>query len=527
MSNESCKAEYFGPPRDGLPAVESRDETRHSYWQILRSLGLIGGSSAVTIAIGIVRTKVMALLLGPAGFGLMGLYSSIVDVSVSVAGMGVNNSGVRQIAEAAGSADATRIARTVTVLRRTSVVLGILGAVLLAILAQPVSELTFGNNHHAGAVALLTLAVFCRLLASGQSALVQGMRRIADLAKIGVLGAFFGTLIGIPVVYFFREDGVVPSLVCVAAFSVIVSWWYSRKVRIEAPAITVSEAWQETAALLKLGFAFMAAGFLVIAAGYAVRAIVVRNLGLEAAGFYSSAWTLGGLYVAYILEAMGADFYPRLVGAASDNSECNRLVNEQTHVSLLLAGPGIIATLTFAPLVIAIFYSSKFGASVEILRWICLGMALRVVAWPMGFIIVAKNRQLVFLGADLAWAVVNVSLAWVCIDRFGLAGAGVAFFGSYMVHVLMIYSIVHVLTGFRWSTANMKAGLLFMPAIAATFMGFYFLPSAWATVMGCIMGVLGGVYSFHVLFHILPKDHVPPRISSLLNKVTIALPRKS
>jgi PST family polysaccharide transporter len=45
--------------------------------------------------------------------------------------MGINSSGVRQIAEAVGSGDTVRIARTVIVLRRTSIFLGILGAVLL------------------------------------------------------------------------------------------------------------------------------------------------------------------------------------------------------------------------------------------------------------------------------------------------------------------------------------------------------------------------------------------------------------
>ena len=93
---------------------------------------------------------------------------------------------------------------------------------------------------------------------------------------------------------------------------------------------------------------------------------------------------------------MGADFYHRLVGVADDHPQCNRLVNEQTQVSLLLAGPGVIATLTFAPLVIMLFYSAQFYEAVEVLRWICLGIALRVITWPIGFIVVAKNRQAIF-----------------------------------------------------------------------------------------------------------------------------------
>jgi Polysaccharide biosynthesis protein. len=104
---------------------------KHTYGQILKSSAVIGGSSMLNIIIGIIRTKAMAMLLGPSGVGLMGLYGSITDLTISVAGMGINSSGVRQIAEAVGSDDTERIARTAAVLRRISILLGVLGAFFL------------------------------------------------------------------------------------------------------------------------------------------------------------------------------------------------------------------------------------------------------------------------------------------------------------------------------------------------------------------------------------------------------------
>ena len=103
-----------------------------------------------------------------------------------------------------------------------------------------VSALTFGGDQHAAAVALLSLAVFFRLVSGGQTALIQGMRRISDLARMGVFGALFGTIISIPTVYFLREKGVVPALVGVAAMALITSWWYSRKVQIKPSPMTAS-----------------------------------------------------------------------------------------------------------------------------------------------------------------------------------------------------------------------------------------------------------------------------------------------
>src|SRR5690606_16187856 len=107
---------------------------------------------------------------------------------------------------------------------------------------------------------------------------------------------------------------------------------------------------------------------------YLVRVAVLRELGVEAAGLYQAAWAVGGLYLNFILQAMGTDFYPRLTAAIDDEAESNRLINEQIQVGMLLAGPGVLATLALIPLLITLLYSAQFQAAVEPLRWICFGM---------------------------------------------------------------------------------------------------------------------------------------------------------
>ena len=499
-------------PRAPAPAVE-----KNTYGQILKSSALVGGSSVLNIAIGIVRTKAMALFLGPSGFGLAGLYSSIVDLTQSLAGLGINNSGVRQIAEAVGSGDRSQIAKTAAVLRQTSIALGMVGALLLMVFSRQVSQVTFGSPQRAGAVSLLSLAVLFRLVSSGQGALLQGMRRISDLAKMGVLGALFGTLVAIPMVYFFREKGIVPSLVAVAAMMIGTSWWYSRKINIQIPTVSLSEVRREASALLKLGSVFMASGFMVLGVAYVVRIMVLRRVGFEATGLYQSAWTLGGLYVGFILQAMGADFYPRLTASANDNVECNRLVNEQTVMGILLAGPGVIATLTVAPLVVTVFYSAKFGPAVELLRWICLGATLQVVTWPMGFIIVAKGKSDIFLYAEILWSGFALLLAWICVRSFGLNGAGMAFFGSYVFHWLLIYPIARRLSGFRCSDRNRWTTLVLLSMIAVVFCGFLVLPTLLAAVIGFTALLASSVYSLRTLLGLTALDAMPRRLRRWLS----------
>ena len=497
----------------GVRLNEARGRT---YGQILKSSAMIGGASVLNIGLGVVRTKVMAVLLGPAGVGLFGLYNSVYDVTRSLGGVGINNSGVRQIAEAVGSRDTQRIARTVTTLRRVAFCTGALGALLLVLFCQPVSRITFGDNGHVQALALLAFAVFFGDVSAGQAALVQGMRRIADLARMNVLGAFYGTACSIPIIYFFRERGIVPSLVMVAAMSILTSWWYARRIKVERVTMTAREVLGETSALLKLGFVFMATGLMSMGMAYLVRIIIVRKLGLEDAGFYQAAWALGGLYFGFILQAMGTDFYPRLTAVARDNAQCNRLVNEQAEVGLLLAGPGVFGTLTFAPLIVQLFYSQRFEPAVEILRWICLGMMLRVACWPMGFILLAKGAGKLFFWTEVVSSCLQVGLVFGGVFVFGLKGAGIAFFALYAFYTLGIYVVVRRLSGFKWSQANRQLGLFLLPLLASVFAAWYILPLSGALLVGVLATLVTSIYSLKMLCKLLPPDKLPPAVRAAL-----------
>ena len=501
----------------GQGAVEEPRAT--SYGQILKSSALIGGASAVNIGLGIMRLKVTAVLLGPAGVGLMALYGSIADMAQTIAGIGTSSSGVRQIAEAVGSGDTERIGRSVIVLRRLSIVLGVAGGGLLVLLSRPLSFLTFGTDQHAGAVALLSLAVFFRCVAGGQGALIQGMRRVSDLARIGILGAVVGTFTTIVLIYFLRERGVVPSLVAGAAITLAASWWYSRNVQVQTVSMTPSQVRQEAAGLLRLGLAFVASSFMGIGTAYLIRLMVLRHDGYGAAGLYQAAWTLGGLYIGFVLQAMGTDFLPRVTGVADDPAECNRLVNEQTLVSLLVAAPGVLATLVLAPLILQVFYSAGFQEAVGTLRWISLGMILRAVTWPMSFVLIAKGRKTLFVTADLAWTVFHVGTAYPAIQYFGLNGAAMAFFASYIFYGVWVYPIVRRISGFRWSAQIKRVGFLSLLSITVVFGAFHVATPAVATTAGSVILCLFGYYCLGILAELIPAEKFPVPIQWLFKRL--------
>ena len=69
---------------------------------LVRSMLVIGSAQVVNILISIFKMKVLAVLLGPSGIGLLSIYNSLLNMVQQTAGLGMESSGVREIVSSRG-----------------------------------------------------------------------------------------------------------------------------------------------------------------------------------------------------------------------------------------------------------------------------------------------------------------------------------------------------------------------------------------------------------------------------------------
>lgn len=105
---------------------------------------------------------------------------------------------------------------------------------------------------------------------------------------------------------------------------------------------------------------------------------------------------------------------------------------------MLFAGPVLLAMLTPAPLVIELLYVESFAPVTDVLRWQVMGDIVKVMSWPMGFIVLAHGRGGVFLGTQLVWNSVYLLCIWIGLESMGLLAVGVAFFVAYGVSICLL-----------------------------------------------------------------------------------------
>ena len=92
--------------------------TKSQYKQIVKATSLFGGVQVFTIIVLIVKSKFVALYIGPLGVGIVGLYTTTIALVTSVTNFGLKTSSVKNISEAYATGDAIKVATIIGVLRK-------------------------------------------------------------------------------------------------------------------------------------------------------------------------------------------------------------------------------------------------------------------------------------------------------------------------------------------------------------------------------------------------------------------------
>ena len=469
----------------GYTKIRMTDNNQSSYRSIFKATSLFGGVQVYQILIQIIKSKFIAVLLGPAGVGIMGLYQSGLQLVQQISSMGLAQSGVRDVSEANGSNDIQRIAKTVIVVRKLVWFTGILGLIVVACCSPLLSKVSFGNYDYTIPFIMLSFTMLIDQLSAGQKVLLQGMRRLKDLAKCTAFGVTFGLITSIPLYYWLGVDGIVPTLILNSICSLVLSWFYSRKIKINKVTITPKQTFEQGKQMLVMGVSMSLSGIFASIASYAIRGFIQGNGGVEQVGLFQAGFVIMTTYVGMVMNAIATDYYPRLAAINKDNTKCCEVVSQQGEIGTMILAPMLTVCLVFMPFVLQLLYSDKFLAANEYISWACLGMMLRMVSWVLAFLFVAKAESRLYIINELSANLYYLVFSLFGYKFFGLTGLGIAFLLEYVVYFLQCYLIARKRYNFRFSDSFIKCYSIQLFLVIVCFAIVIFFDGWMKYLLGC------------------------------------------
>ena len=473
-------------------------ETDESYHHILKYTGIFGGVQGLNIMLGLVRTKLIALLLGPSGMGLSSLFNTTVGFVSQATNLGVPFSAIRHISELYDQGDNEALAHFVKVVRAWSVLTALMGMVVCVLIGPLLSQTTFAWGNHSLHFMLLAPAVGMIAITGGETAILKGMRSLGSIALIQVFAAIAAVVISVPIYFLFGESGIVPVIVLMALATLLPTLRCSLRL-MPFQCTGMRGILGEGMEMVRLGVAFTLAAVFGSASEMLIRSYLNVVGDLDVLGLYNAGYMLTITYAGMVFTAMETDYFPRLSGVQHDIEATNLTVNRQMEVSLLLLSPMLAALMIGLPILIPLMFSSQFLPVVEMAQVAALAMYLKVLTMPVAYITLARGYSLSFLFLETSYFVVFVLLFVFCYEHWGLYGTGVAITLAHVFEFLLVNGYAYKKYGYRFSAtvcgyAVVQVGIgLLAFIVTLTAEGLLY----WVT--GSLLALVSLALSWHIL----------------------------
>ncbi len=431
-----------------------------SYSHIFKYTGLFGSVQGLNILIGLVRNKVIAILLGPAGVGLISIYNTASALLQNSTNFGLQMSGVRDISRAFDSGDTEELEKKIRILRSWSIIIAGIGFIVTTLLCRVLSEWAFSSGEYTLEFLLLAPVVAMAAVAGGETAILKATRRLKQLAQMSVLGVVGALIVSVPIYIRWGNDGIIPSLILIGVVQLLLALLWSYRIYPVKLSFSKNDI-SEGRNMITVGIAFMLAGVLDSGADFFVRAYL-GDMSVSLAGLYNAGYMIAMSYAGIVFAAMETDYFPHLSAVSSDTVKMNGAVNRQIEVSTVMITPLLVLLMTSLPILIPLLFSKQFIPVIGMTQFAIIAIQFRTLNIPISYIMLAKGDSRSFLVTELIYDIVLIVTIIFGYSNWGLDGTGLALAVTGCVHSVYLISYCGYRYDFELSTTTIKRFLAYL-----------------------------------------------------------------
>jgi len=446
---------------------------------------LLGSASIAGIGVRVLRAKLLALTVGPAGIALLAQYGDVRNLLSAVLLAGTGLGIIAVTADAATEGDDDKVASMLQVLYRYLLLPG--NILLLAICAATPWWLPdvvgSGDGLAAGAFVIATIAastvnsVWCGVL--------QGHKRFDLFAISTGLGPMLGLVALVPLVLIWDWDGALISLGAEAILTALATWWLYRQVRPKSSKSLLSKPeappWDTLKVLTSYGGASVAATIVGSGMMVLMRKRAIVHLGADSTGMFQVAYGISQQYVAVVLGALAAYTFPTYRSLVNEPVRLVKEMNDTLRGATLLVVPALIGVMVFRDPLVALLYSSDFGPAGDALRVQLVGDLFKVIGWSIGMFILASGRVVLHVVNEVIYYCVMLGAFELSVHQLGIVAPSFGVTITQVTGTLFVYALARHYIGFRFTGRNVRLCLLSLAAVGIVF--FTCTLNIWVSIL--------------------------------------------
>ena len=406
---------------------------------MLRKIASIGLIQSIGIVLNMVRSKIFAVLLGPAGFGVVATIDQLVMSVIQISNLSLPFTALKFLSHSHSLGEES-FRRSYSAFFRAMALLAII-AMLVTVIAIPANLERFDTQlvtyREPVAIALLgipatmMLMLFVNVLAARQSS-VESVTLTVLLSAVILIAGTIGCLLG-------SVNGIyIATVLASAIFMVAVTLYFRTHLKLPIWSET-SSVWTELIANPKfIGitiFVYLAVASAAIQL-FLARYAAITHVSAEAAGLLQACLAIS-LSIGAVLGPVNSLYFTPYVNRNIPAADKIFVADKFLPRLVLLYCLGGLVVLLFPKLVLTVLFTEHFIPAASILPWF--------VAWQCIYQM-SNVYQQILIGLDDAWgyaavtAIGNLVAAALCmllVTHFEVLGIAVGFIIGALITALL------------------------------------------------------------------------------------------
>lgn len=396
-------------------------------------------ATAIKMLAGLVINKAVAVYIGPAGLALVGQFQNFSQL-VMTAAQGAITSGVTKYAAEYGK-DSERIPILFSTASKISLVSSVIVGAGIVLFSSYASEYFLKSEDYTYVFVIFGFTIVLFVINNLLLSILNGLKEIKTWVMINIIQSIYSLIFTTLLIVYLGLDGALLALVTNQSVIFLIVLWMLRKhqvIKLENFKSTF-----DTAEGKKLGaFALMA---ITSAATVPVSHLIIRNyigeaLSWDDAGYWQAIWYISTMYLMVVTTTLSIYYLPKL----SEITDKAELRKELLHGYKIIMPIVIVMSVTIFLLkdfIIWLLFTEDFAPMRELFLWQLVGDVLKLAAWLIAYLMLAKAMTKTFITTEIAFSLSFVLLSIWFVDQYGLVGMSYSFAVNYGLYfIVMIFA---------------------------------------------------------------------------------------
>lgn len=433
----------------------------------------------MSVAFGVIRTKLFALVLGVSGIGLLSQFTNFINLLNFVLPLGLPMSLTKFVAENEKE-NKDLVIEALENSLKIVFLLSVIAAIIFIVFSENISNLLTNSDSYGLFIIIIACLIPFSFLNSFIEAYVRGLKNINLLTYFLIASSTVSIVLTIPLVLIFKLTGAVISVVGIPIIISIMYVFFLKKnnilpafkfnLKISSPILKI---------LLKIGFASLLIGAINQITYLIIRIITIDNISIEANGIYQSVLSISLNYFSFLFIFISNYTFPK-INEIKDDDLFFKEINNTFRVFIFILTPLVSFIIVFRFLMVNVFFSSDFLMSTELYKYQFSGDFFKALAWVVGLWLIPKNKIKLWVLLELVSFSLYPIIYYLLMKNFGnnLVYASESYLISNVVHFSLNLFFIKKYLKFKLSEHNVR---IFF--ISILFIFSIILLSEWSSLL--------------------------------------------